>query len=66
MNYVLTEESARNSEFNRERREMQLNYVEKVKETYGGKVPIVILPLLATEVKGIDALNMLEKELFPC
>lgn len=65
VNYVLTKEAAEQSEFNRRRRDMQLRYVIQVEETYGDMVPVVILPLLPTEVKGIDALNEVVKQLFP-
>ncbi len=44
---------------------MQLRYVIQVEEAYGDMVPVVILPLLPTEVKGIDALNEVVKQLFP-
>jgi anion-transporting ArsA/GET3 family ATPase len=65
VNYVLTKEAAEESEFNRRRRDMQLRYVIQVEEAYGDMVPVVILPLLPTEVKGIDALNEVVKQLFP-
>jgi arsenite-transporting ATPase len=64
INHVLTPESA-DSEFNRRRREMQLKYVNELQETYGGKIPVVQLPLQPFEVKGLESLRLIERLLFP-
>ena len=64
INHVLTLEAA-DSAFNRSRREMQLRYIEELDRIYGEKVPVVRLPLQPFEVKGIEALEKVERLLFP-
>jgi arsenite-transporting ATPase len=64
INHVLTLEAA-DSAFNRSRREMQLKYIEELDRIYGEKVPVVRLSLQPFEVKGIEALEKVERLLFP-
>jgi len=64
INHVLTLEAA-DSAFNRSRRKMQLRYIEELDRIYGEKVPVVRLPLQPFEVKGIEALEKVERLLFP-
>ncbi len=63
LNRVLTEDAA-DSEFNRNRREVQLKYIEEVHESYEGKLPIIHVPLVDFEVKGVEALKRLEEVLY--
>jgi arsenite-transporting ATPase len=63
VNYVLTPEAA-DSDFNRQRREMQQKYIEEIDETYKEKLPVVHMPLLPFEVRGVKALDEVEKILF--
>lgn len=64
VNYVLRSEVAESSEFNCSRRRMQDRYIEELKETYGKIMPVVLVPLLPHEVKGIDTLREVESSLF--
>jgi len=64
VNYVLTDEAAESSEFNSSRRKMQDRYIDELKETYGKAMPVVLVPLLPHEVKGIDTLREVERSLF--
>lgn len=64
INHVLTEEAA-DSPFNESRRQMQLKYIDELEKLYGGTIPVVRLPLQPFEVKGIEALEKVEKLLFP-
>lgn len=64
VNYVLTPEAAA-SEFNRSRREMQSKYIAALERQYGDEMHVVQMPLLPFEVKGIEALDAVEKLLFP-
>ena len=64
VNYVLTDEAAESSEFNSSRRKMQDRYIDELKETYGKAMPVVLVPLLPYEVKGIDTLREVERSLF--
>ncbi len=63
LNRVLTEEAA-DSGFNKSRREFQLKYIEELENTYKEKLPIVQVPLMPFEVKGVDALIEVGKILF--
>jgi hypothetical protein len=60
---VLTPEAA-DSDFYWSRREMQLKYITELEETYGDRMPIVQLLLQSFEVKGVEALKTIVKELF--
>ncbi len=64
INHVITPEAA-DSAFNRSRRETQLKYIEEIEREYEGKMPVVMLPLQPFEVKGVEALERIEKILFP-
>jgi len=64
VNYVLTPEAAE-FEFNRLRREMQMRYIKVLEEQFGDSMPVVQIPLLPFEVKGIKALGSVEELLFP-
>lgn len=64
INQVLTQAAA-DSSFNRSRRRMQLKYIEELEKIHGEKTPVVKLPLQPFEVKGIAALEKLERLLFP-
>ena len=63
LNRVLTEEAA-DSGFNKSRRDFQLKYIEELETTYKGKLPIIQVPLMPFEVKGVDALIEVGKILF--
>jgi arsenite-transporting ATPase len=64
INNYLTPEAA-NSDFHRRRRNMQLKYIEELEKTYGEIMPLVKLPLMPFEIKGLDSLKEIEKKLFP-
>jgi arsenite-transporting ATPase len=64
INRVLTEEAA-DSEFNKQRRDFQQKYVQELKSTYKDKLPLIQVPLMPFEVKGIDALEKVGNILFP-
>ncbi len=64
LNRVLTEEAA-DSVFNKQRRDFQQKYVEQLQITYKNKLPIVQIPLMPFEVKGVDALEKVGNILFP-
>lgn len=64
LNRVLTEEAA-DSAFNKSRREVQLKYIKELDETYRDSIPIILVPMMSFEVKGLDALVKIGKELFP-
>ncbi len=64
VNYVLTPNAAK-IEFNRRRREMQMKHIMALEEQYGGMMPVVLMPLLPFEVKGIEAVGEVERLLFP-
>jgi len=63
VNYVLTPEAA-DSDFNRQRRDMQQKYIEEIDETYSERLPVVHMPLLPFEVRGVEALDEVERILF--
>jgi arsenite-transporting ATPase len=64
LNRVLTEEAA-DSEFNKARRDFQQKYISDLKETYKEKLPIIQVPLMPFEVKGVEALEKVGKIMFP-
>jgi hypothetical protein len=43
---------------------MQLKYITELEKTYGDQMPVVQLPLQPFEVKGVEALKTIVKELF--
>jgi arsenite-transporting ATPase len=63
LNRVLTEEAA-DSKFNKSRRNFQLKYIDELQKTYKEKLPIIKVPLMPFEVKGIDSLIVIGKTLF--
>ncbi|MHA2033407.1 MAG: ArsA-related P-loop ATPase, partial [Candidatus Kariarchaeaceae archaeon] len=64
LNRVLTEEAA-DSVFNKQRRDFQQKYVEQLQTTYKNKLPIIQVPLMPFEVKGVNALEKVGNILFP-
>ena len=64
LNRVLTEEAA-DSVFNKQRRDFQQKYVEQLQTMYKDKLPIVQIPLMPFEVKGVDALEKVGNIMFP-
>jgi anion-transporting ArsA/GET3 family ATPase len=64
LNRVITEEAA-DSEFNKSRRDFQQKYIEELNTTYHEKLPIVEVPLMPFEVKGVEALIEVGKIIFP-
>jgi arsenite-transporting ATPase len=64
LNRVLTEEAA-DSVFNKQRRDFQQKYIEQLQTTYKNKLPIIQVPLMPFEVKGVNALEKVGNILFP-
>jgi arsenite-transporting ATPase len=64
LNRVLTEEAA-DSEFNQIRRDVQRKYIDELDEAYKGKMPIVHVPMMPFDVKGVEALHKIGDVLFP-
>ena len=64
VNYYLTEDTAENSSIYKNRREVQLKYLDILNEDLGDKLPMTKLRLQNYEVKGIEALRKVETELF--
>ena len=52
------------SEFNRQRMEMQSKYLRMLDDEYGQRMKLIHLPLFPYEMKGVESLRALEKELF--
>jgi len=52
------------SEFNRQRMEMQSKYLRMLDDEYGQRMKLIHLPLFPYEMKGVESLRGLEKELF--
>jgi len=52
------------SDFNRERMEMQQGYVQMLRDEYGERRKILEVPLFAREIKGVERLRELERVLF--
>ena len=52
------------SEFNRQRKEMQSKYLRMLDDEYGQRMNLIHLPLFPYEMKGVESLRALEKELF--
>jgi arsenite-transporting ATPase len=63
LNRVLTEEAA-DSVFNKSRRDFQLGYIDELQKTYDDKLPIIKVPLMPFEVKGVPSLIEIGKTLF--
>lgn len=52
------------SEFNRQRMEMQSKYLRMLDDEYRDRMKLIHLPLFPYEMKGVESLRALEKELF--
>jgi arsenite-transporting ATPase len=63
LNRVLTEEAA-DSEFNKQRIEVQKKYIKELEDTYTGELTIAHVPLLPYEVKGAKPLSVIGKILY--
>jgi arsenite-transporting ATPase len=66
INYILVNNVIKNpdSEFNRQRMEMQSKYVKMLTDEYGDRMKLILLPLFPYEMKGVESLRELEKVLF--
>jgi arsenite-transporting ATPase len=64
VNYYLSDEASRDSALYRSRRDVHLKYMGVLEETYRDRLPLVKLPLQYFEVKGVEALGRVEKQLF--
>ena len=62
INYVLSDAAA--SGLMAERSSIQRRYIKEIEEHYMGRLPIVNVPLQPYEVKGVEALWRMERELF--
>lgn len=63
LNRVLTEDAA-DSEFNRQRMDVQKKYIDELEGAYEGELVIAHVPLLPYEVKGAKPLSMIGKILY--
>jgi arsenite-transporting ATPase len=63
LNRVLTEEAA-DSEFNKQRIEVQKKYIDELAEEYEGNLIIAHVPMLPYEVKGAGPLSVIGKILY--
>ncbi len=63
LNRVLTEDAA-DSEFNRQRIEVQRKYIDELEDAYEGELIIAHVPLLPYEVKGVKPLSVIGKILY--
>lgn len=52
------------SEFNRQRMEMQRKYIKMLSDEYADGRKLIEVPLFAHEIKGVESLKELEKVLF--
>jgi arsenite-transporting ATPase len=66
IHYVLVNNVIKNpdSEFNRQRMDMQSKYIKILGDEFGGKMKVILLPLFPHEMKGTESLRELEKVLF--
>jgi arsenite-transporting ATPase len=66
INYILVNNVLQNaeSEFNRQRMEMQQGYLQILREEYGEGRKVVEVPLFPHEIKGVERLRELERVLF--
>lgn len=53
------------SDFNRQRMEMQLPYIQLLRDEYGDDREIIEVPLFPYEIKGVQRLRELEQVLYP-
>ncbi len=63
VNYVMLENVC-NCSFHQERMIMQKQYIDTLKTICDGKIGLTILPQLACEVRGLEAIGKVEKLLF--
>lgn len=63
VNYVIDKDIC-NCDFHKQRASMQGKYVKMLKARYGKEPGLAILPLLPQEVRGIDAVDKVERLLF--
>ena len=63
INNILNIESM-DSSFYRSRREMQQQHIRHLESIYCGKVPVVQIPLQPFEIKGMNTLKKMERQLF--
>lgn len=64
--YILINNVIKNpdSEFNRQRMEMQSKYIKMLADEYGAGKKLIEVPLFPHEIKGVESLQELEKVLF--
>jgi arsenite-transporting ATPase len=64
--YILVNNVIKNpdSEFNRQRMEMQRKYIKMLSDEYGDGRKLIEVPLFPHEIKGVESLRKLEKVLF--
>ena len=64
--YVVVNNVVQNadSDFNRERMEMQQGYIQMLRDEHGDGRTILEVPLFAREIKGVERLRELERVLF--
>ncbi len=65
--YILVNNVIQNpdSDFNRQRMEMQCPYIQMLRDEYGDDREIIKVPLFPYEIKGVQRLRELEQVLFP-
>ena len=65
--YILVNNVIQNpdSDFNRQRMEMQRPYIQMLRDEYGDDREIIEVPLFPYEIKGVQRLRELEQVLFP-
>ena len=65
--YILVNNVIQNpdSDFNRQRMEMQRPYIQMLRDEYGDDREIIEVPLFPYEIKGVQRLGELEQVLFP-
>jgi arsenite-transporting ATPase len=64
VNNFITDASVGDSMFLNMRRQVQTKYIQVLEERYSKEYPLVKLPLQEYEVKGIDAITKIARELF--
>lgn len=63
VNNVLEEEATADSSFHEDRSAMQQTYLEEIDERWGDDPGVILVPQLASEVKGLDAIRQITREL---
>jgi arsenite-transporting ATPase len=65
--YILVNDVIKNpdSDFNRQRMEMQRKYIQMLIDDYGDQRKIIEVPLFPYEIKGVQRLRELEQVLYP-